>query len=443
MTPSSSPDPMQVPATPPRSPRRLGWVGWSLLLLAVLFAAPQVLLIVFSVGILGWFFLLGATTVALVVFGAGAVLIFHLIRASRGIPSAPVAPRGVVSPWWFVAGVPVLIAFGEAQLLGGAAPGLPFALTIIAGSALAETAVLAFLIQQTGSASTWRRVTLCAAAGATLSVAAVLTIGGVVPLIVVTLAAALRDLGAQLLRDLVFTEGTQTVAQLFFSDAGLLAVATVAIAAPIVEEGLKPLGVIILGRRVGSPREAFLLGAACGAGFAVLENIMYESVVHPIWGGIVVVRSMEAALHPLGAGVVALGWYGVFHGHPRAWVRLGGLYLVAVTQHWLWNMASVAIYLVTGSQVLSRGFTLDILGSTIAGVLAVFFAAQGVAMLAAMRYVGRRVAGAPAAEPVPTLVPFSLSSPRGLALAAAASLIVLLPLGAAAIQAFLIYLAQR
>ena len=443
MTPSSGSDPLPVSTRSPKVPRRLGGGTWLLLLLAAIFGAPWVLQLVFSVALLGWFALLGATTVALVAFGAGAVLIFHLTRASRGIPSAPVALKGVVSPWWFVAGVPVLIAFGEAQLLGGSAPGLLFALTIIAGSALAETAVLAFLIQQTGAASTWRRVTLCAAAGATLSVAAVLTIGGVVPLTVVALAAALRDLGAQLLRDLAFTEGTQDIARLFFSDRGLFAVATVAIAAPIVEEALKPLGVVILGRRVGSPREAFLLGAACGAGFAVLENIMYESVVHPVWGGIVVIRSIGAALHPLGAGLVALGWYGVFHGHPRAWARLGGLYLVAVTQHWLWNMASVATYLATGSQVLSGGFTLDVLGISIAVVLAVFFAAQGVAMLAAMRYVGRRVAGVPASEPVPSLVPVILSSPRGVALAATASLIVLLPLGAAAIQAFLIYLGQR
>jgi RsiW-degrading membrane proteinase PrsW (M82 family) len=316
-----------------------------------------------------------------------------------------------------------------------------FALIIIAGAALADVAVLADLVRQTGPGTTWRRAVLCATVGATLSVVAVLTIGTVVPLTASALAVALRDLGVRLLQDLTFSKSTEDIAKVFFSDKGLYAVAAVAVAAPIAEEFLKPLGVIILGRRVRSPREAFLLGASCGVGFAILENILYES--HPFTApGVVLIRSIGAALHPMGAGLMALGWYGVFYGHPHAWRRLGVLYLVAMMQHWLWNMASVSFFLLLEPVAFGRAFTITLVDVTVATVLLIYFAAQGAAMVAAMRYVGRLVAPVPAGDPVPPLVPVRVATPRGLALAAATSLVVLMPLGAAGIQTFLIYLGR-
>jgi len=253
---------------------------------------------------------------------------------------------------------------------------------------------------------------------------------------------ALLDLGVRLLRDLTFSKGAEDFAKVLFSDRGLYAVATVAVAAPIAEEFLKPLGVIILGRRVRSPREAFLLGASCGLGFAILENILYES--HPYAApGVVIIRSIGAALHPMGAGLMALGWYGVYYGHPNAWRRLGVLYLVAMMQHWLWNIASVSFFLLVEPIVFRRALVITVLSVAVATVLLIYFAAQGVAMVAAMRYVGRLVAPIPEGAPVPPLVPVRAATPRGLALAATTSFVVLMPLGAAGIQAFLIYLAQR
>jgi hypothetical protein len=424
-------------STPPAGLKRLGLVaGRVLIVVGALILAPVLLSAAVSEG-RAWFFIGSLLGVGIACLGGGLAFVFHLSRSLRGVPSNPVV---FPAPWWFVSAVPVLVAIGEAEILGRTGSGLLFAATIIAGSAMAEAAVLAYLVRQTGPGSTWRRMVLCAAAGATLSIPAVLIVGGVVPGIVVALAATLRDLGAALLRDLVFSRTTQEVGRLFFSDKGLFAVATIAIAAPIAEEFLKPLGVIILGRYVRSPGEAFLLGASCGAGFAIVENLFYESVLHPVWGGIVFIRSIGAALHPMGAGLMALGWYGVFHGHPSAWRRLGVLYLVAMTQHWLWNMASVAFVLSLGPTISSGKFTINIIGIAVEIVLLLYFLGQGAAMLVAMRYVGRLVAPVPAGAPVPLLVPVRLATPRGIALAATASLIILMPLGAAGIQAFLIYL---
>jgi RsiW-degrading membrane proteinase PrsW (M82 family) len=383
-----------------------------------------------------------------IAFGAGPLLMLNLHRSLRGIRSVPIA---LPSPWWFAAAIPVVIAAGEIQLLASAWSNGGWGLVmfhvgaplLIAGAGLAPVGVLAFLLRTTGSQTTWRRAAVCAAAGATLSVFAVLTIGTIVPLTAAGLAVAFRNLGAGLLRDLAFTKSTEDVAKLFFSDRGLYAIATIAVAAPIAEEFFKPLGVMILGRRVRSPAEAFLLGASCGVGFAVLENLLYEGGAGLFWGGVVFLRSIGAALHPLGAGLMALGWYGVFHRHPDAWRRLGGFYLIAMTQHWLWNMASVAMTLLI-EPILSRGaFEVNVLGVATATVLLLYFVGQSAAMLAAMRYVGRLAAPVPAVAPVPPLTPVRLATPRGIAIAATASLVALMPLGAAGLQAFLISLGRR
>ena len=391
-----------------------------------------------------WYLELSGLVVATAGLGGGTALVYHLRRSLRGLPSGGLA---LPSPWWFVAAIPIVIAAGEYEIFvlmsGSDLTGLiGFLLLIIAGAALGPAAVLAQLAGATGPETTWRRAMLCVAAGGTLSVLAVLTVGAVVPLTAAGLAIALRDLGAGLIRDLAFSKSTQDVAKLFFSDRGVYAIATVAVAAPIAEEFLKPLGVIILGRRVRSPGEAFLLGAACGVGFAILENILYETASAPFWGGIVFIRSIGAALHPMGAGLMALGWYGVFHGHPDAWRRLGVFYLIAMTQHWLWNLASVATVLLV-EPMTSGAFTVSVLGVAIGTVLLLYFVGQGAAMFAAIRYVGRLVAPIPVGQPVPLLAPVRLETSRGVAIAAAASLVALMPLGVAGIQAFLMSLGRQ
>ncbi len=426
-------------------------VGYLLLLVGLVAAAGIMAGLPFYARV--WFFRLSAIIVATAGLCGGTALIFHLRRSLRGLPSAPLA---LPSPRWFVAAIPVVLAVemlvffivralaesGEFSFFTNMGFTLLFAVIIIAGAAAAPIAVLADLIRQTGAGTTWRRAVLCATVGATLSVVAVLTIGTAVPLTTAALAAALRDMGARLLRDLTFSQNTEDLARIFFSDQGLYAIATVAVAAPIAEEFLKPLGVIILGRRVRSPREAFLLGASCGLGFAILENILYESNPYAA-PGVVIIRSIGAALHPMGAGLMALGWYGVFYGHPHAWRRLGVLYLVAMMQHWLWNMASVSFVLLVEPIIRTRTFVVTVLFVPVATVLLIYFVAQGTAMVAALRYVGRLVAPVPPGAPVPPLIPIRVATPRGLALAAVTSLVVLMPLGAAGIQAFLVYLAQR
>jgi RsiW-degrading membrane proteinase PrsW (M82 family) len=390
-----------------------------------------------------WFVQLGIVVVMVGGLAGGGVLVIHLHRSLAHRPSAPLV---LPSPWWFAALIPPVIASAEAQILApklgaefgiaGADGGLRFALTIIIAAVLAPAAALSILLRTTGPGTTWRRAALCVTVGAG-SLLAVLTLGTVVPLVGAGLVVALRHIGARLLWDLAYVKSTRDAAWMVFSGAGLYGIMTVAVAAPIAVEFLKPLGVIVLGRRVRSPREAFLLGASCGAGFAIMENILYGSFPVPWWGGIVAIRCLGAALHPLGTGLLALGWYGIFQGHQGAWRRLGAFYLVAVLQQWLWNMPLVSFVLLL-RPVVSTDFAITPEGLRIAVVLLAYFAVQGAAMLVTLRYVGRLVVGVAAGQPVPALVPVTIATPRGIALVAAACLIVLMPLGAAAMQAWLV-----
>ena len=54
----------------------------------------------------------------------------------------------------------------------------------------------------------------------------------------------------------------------------------VSIIAPFVEELLKPIGLIFIMKRLKTPYEGVLYGVACGMGFAIIENMLYLSLIH-------------------------------------------------------------------------------------------------------------------------------------------------------------------
>lgn len=58
----------------------------------------------------------------------------------------------------------------------------------------------------------------------------------------------------------------------------------VSIIAPFVEEILKPIGLIFVMKRLKTPYEGVLYGVACGMGFAIIENLLYELFIL-IWYG--------------------------------------------------------------------------------------------------------------------------------------------------------------
>ena len=113
----------------------------------------------------------------------------------------------------------------------------------------------------------------------------------------------------------------------------------VSVIAPLVEETIKPLAIVVLIGRVRSAAEAFILGMSCGIGFDLIETSGYISMGYKGWLNVALQRSTAGLLHGLGAGMVALGWYILTHPKERKHAILLGIgcWVYAVLQHALWN----------------------------------------------------------------------------------------------------------
>jgi len=144
--------------------------------------------------------------------------------------------------------------------------------------------------------------------------------------------------------------------------------------APIVEEIGKTfvMGVMGFWHRPGLT-QAFIWGAACGLGFAVIESITNgASGLGELWGwlGGMGTRALATAMHMLTSGLVGLGWG--FFWRKRRWV-LPLAYVAAILFHSLWNFNVVISIggVATGAATSPLGFVVALLGMGLIIVLAV------------------------------------------------------------------------
>jgi RsiW-degrading membrane proteinase PrsW (M82 family) len=113
----------------------------------------------------------------------------------------------------------------------------------------------------------------------------------------------------------------------------------VSVVAPLVEEGVKPLAVVIMIGRIRSAGEAFILGLACGTGFNLIETTGYMGMGYTDWLNTAIERTSSGLLHGFGAAMVSLGWYYLTHpkeSRHRFLLPLG-CWGYAVLQHAIWN----------------------------------------------------------------------------------------------------------
>jgi len=217
--------------------------------------------------------------------------------------------------------------------------------------------------------------------------------------------------------------------RLFFSPLLIVFLITTAVAAPIPEELAKALGIPLFGRRrITTERQAFLIGLVCGAGFAILENMLYEGVYAQYsgwsWGGITLLRAIGSVLHPLGTGLVALGWFRMRDGGIGKLLRA---YLVAVGLHTLWNGGFQAFVYLTGLDYYGGvGPSLTIYGLAVEVSLVVFL----VALSLALWWLLYRLVASLTQGIEPDLAPTVVSS-RALAAWAFACALIIVPIGAA------------
>jgi RsiW-degrading membrane proteinase PrsW (M82 family) len=122
----------------------------------------------------------------------------------------------------------------------------------------------------------------------------------------------------------------------------LLLFIELAVVAPLTEEVGKAVGASVF--RPTNRRTAFMGGVAAGAGFAMVENVLYASVggfFGGAWEPIVVARMLGAAVHPLASGLVVLGWWE--WRQSRDFGQLARRFFAGAGVHAIWNASLVVV----------------------------------------------------------------------------------------------------
>ena len=140
---------------------------------------------------------------------------------------------------------------------------------------------------------------------------------------------------------------------------GRAEILVITVAAPIIEELLKPLGLILIIKRIKTPYEGILYGVTCGLGFAMIENLLYEVWVVTVFGAnewtvTAFARGIgSTVLHTVGPAIVGF-CYAKYHlSDFSGEIKLILAFLCAFTVHGLWNLVGILPLVKTEWEVLS------------------------------------------------------------------------------------------
>ena len=329
----------------------------------------------------------GLATSAFLMAVPGAALTYHGVSALMGeTPSASWLPPAslVVPAFALVVAVGGLVMAME-KPLAAVMPPLHLLAAVLPGAALAGLAARGGLgWRGPGCRPTWRQVLL--AIGFTMAIATMLA----------SLAETLLDGGilVAFLASKGAFEGAATSTEVtdvlrdfedFLNNREELALAllTVAVVPPLVEEAAKGLGVRLLISPRSSKTTAFVLGVVAGVSFGTVEALLYGlggfGDADTDWWSLMLMRAGSTATHALASGLVGLGWYQVLAlgRHLRGFLY----YAAAVALHGLWNALIVLVgsRLVIPWEGLSDSDLVLVVYATMAPVALVFLAALFVA----------------------------------------------------------------
>lgn len=322
----------------------------------------------------------------------------------------------------------VVLGLGNLVLNFDIAPEFLFPPLFVLGAALPTVTVIAWTVRKLGWPVTWRQAALAFVAGSTLSVIVAVLLHMFLPFILYHLFTPLEEIAYFLSYEL--TPGSSGFLERLLTSPMLLAFLIItALEAPLPEELAKAMGITFFGRkRILDERQAFMIGLASGAGFAILENMLYEGLYAQAggwsWGGITLLRGIGSVLHPLTTGLVTLGW---FRARNSGWGALLKAYLMAVGLHTLWNGGFLPFVYLTGLDyyAISEG-SLSIYGQGIEILLVAFLVMLSIGLW----WLLRRITGEMAQDVTPDLAPMSIST-RALAIWGLACLLIIVPIGAA------------
>lgn len=361
--------------------------------------------------------------------GGGVLVTVAVLRSLGKTPDRPLR----LPPAWALAGGLVLaLAAGLGLWQAEISESFLVPLFAAAAASLAPLAVAAWLLQSAlrgaGQAEiSVRRGQAALGLGATAGVALALVLNMLLSAGVTILVFGLDDNPFDLVGGFIESLVVDLIGPGFDLFDLVMSLVGVAILVPLVEELVKPLAILPLLKRLPAARDALLLGVLAGAGFAAVENLLYAAMFDYQWGGVLVTRSLGAALHPFGAGLMAVAWWGVLRRQPTAgehWLRN---YAIAVGAHGLWNGTCVVAAGVAGAWF--QGWEVDVLGAASGAVLLALLAVEGLGLLLALRAVARRLAPAGETAPLP-----ALPTERAIAVWGVICLVVLLPVGLALLR---------
>jgi hypothetical protein len=154
------------------------------------------------------------------------------------------------------------------------------------------------------------------------------------------LAAFTSAAGPDLSTVLIFVE------RFLLSDNRILGlgIAFIAVLVPIVEELLKPLGLLFLGKRNLTPATGFVAGMISGAAFALFESI-FQIAPGSEWALLAAGRMGTSAVHIFNSGLV--GWALAMIWRERRLGRGLLLTLLAMAIHGIWNGVTGLILVAT------------------------------------------------------------------------------------------------
>ncbi|OIR16601.1 MAG: hypothetical protein BEU04_01285 [Marine Group III euryarchaeote CG-Bathy1] len=158
----------------------------------------------------------------------------------------------------------------------------------------------------------------------------------------------ISTLPASIMNELVAMQIGADMMKLFEEEViGMAEIIVITIAAPIMEEILKPLGLILIIKRIKTPYEGILYGVTCGLGFAMIENLLYEIWVVTVFGAnewtvTAFARGMgSTVLHTVGPAIVGF-FYAKYHlSNLSGMAKLTLGFLCAFVVHGLWNLVGI------------------------------------------------------------------------------------------------------
>jgi len=354
----------------------------------------------------------------------GPLAVFYGTNSVTNSRSNPIKMPSFYIFWIVLA---LVLGLGTLILNIKLAINLIFPPIFILGAALSVFAVLAWAYRKMGWPVTWRRAALAFVCGSTLSI-----------FVAVILEMTLPYLGYLLLEPFWYVAdefaglgwGTPGfIERLFSSPLILVFLAVTAMEAPIPEEFAKALGIPMFGRkRIQNERQAFAIGLASGAGFAILENMLYEGLYASYhgwgWGGITLLRSIGSVLHPIGTGIIALGWYRMREGGAG---KLFKAYLLSVGLHTLWNGGFEPLVYMTGMDYfIGEGPSLSLYGETLSVLLVGYLILLSIGLWWLLQKIVNELSENITADLTPDTI-----SRRALAAWALACAIIIIPIGAA------------